>query len=408
MSRAFAVVVLVALLSGCAGAGGDGIASSTSSTATLGAGGTASSTAGGGTTEPPRSGEVTPGDRWAIADPTSHGIDPSGLERSRAYAFGKGKNTQGVVVVHRGEIVAEWYADDAGPDSWAASWSMAKSFTSATVGIAMAQGKIRGVDEPMATYLPAWAGSSHKDVTIRDVLQMSSGLGWNEEYDDVESDIVKMVLTQPDELAFALSRPQANEPGKKFSYSSGDTMLLSGLVQNATGRPLADYAKENLLDRIGMQKVEWWRDAAGHTLGYCCFDSTSRDFARLGLLYLRGGRWGDQQVVPEQWVKDSVSPATQAKGEYGYQWWTYDVPGVPADIFAAIGVDEQYIYVIPSLDLVVVRSGTYGKDPGPPVADPNLYMRYPSAGIGQGKGTTPPDDWKTEQFLGPIVEAVKH
>lgn len=382
------LVVAVACSSSQVGAGGQGPSGTTGTIPRAGAA------------------ENVPGATWSIAKPEDHGIDAAGLERARTYAFAPGKNTQGVVVVHRGEIVAEWYAPGAGPDSWAGSWSMAKSFTSATVGIAIDQGKIRSVDEPMATYLPEWAGGVHKDVKIRDVLQMSSGLQWDEAYDNIESDIDKMVLTQPDQLAFAADRPQANEPGKVFSYSSGDTMLLSGVVQQATGRPLAEFAKRNLLDRIGIQKIDWWRDVAGHTLGYCCIDTTSRDFARLGLLYLRGGRWGDQQVVPAQWVKDSVRPAEQSKGEYGYQWWTFDVPGVPSDMFAAIGVDEQYIYVVPSLDLVVVRNGTYGKDPGPPIADPNLFAHYPSAGIGQGRGTAAPDDWKSEDFLRPIVEAL--
>jgi len=348
-----------------------------------------------------------PGEDWTVADPADHGIDPAGLEAARAYAFEPEHHTQGVVVIRGGEIVGEWYADGSDAESWAASWSVAKSFTSATVGIAIDEGDIAGVDEPAATYLADWAGTDHADITVGDLLHMSSGLDWDEDYRGADSDIVRMVTGEPDELAYALSVPMKAEPGTRWSYSSGDTMLLSGIVQAATGEPLADYATEHLLDPIGIDQVEWWRDAAGHTLGYCCFDTTSRDFARLGLLYLHHGRWGDEQVVPEAWVDDSLVPVEDSDGQYGYQWWTYDIDGVPDDAFLAEGVDGQFIYVIPSLDLVVVRNGTYVKDPGPPVADPNLFPVYPSGSLVPGRGTEQPETWSSSAFLVPIVEAIE-
>jgi CubicO group peptidase (beta-lactamase class C family) len=129
--------------------------------------------------------------------------------------------------------------------------------------------------------------------------------------------------------------------------------------------------------------------------------------ARLGLLYARGGRWGDEQVVPESWVEDSLVPAAASDGQYGYQWWLGDPDGVPADHFSANGHDGQFIDVIPSLDLVVVRNGTYAKDDGPPVADPTLFSHYPSDGLVPGRGTVPPDEWDAAAFLGPIVAAVE-
>lgn len=351
--------------------------------------------------------EAVPGDDWVVADPEDHGIDPAGLEEARAYAFAPGRETQGVVVVHDGEIVGEWYAEGADAESWAASWSMAKSFTSAAVGIAVEEGHIGGVEEPMATYLPEWAGTDKEAITIRHVLQMSSGLDWVEDYvGGVESsDIVRAVTSETDHLAFAAGQPVRDEAGTEWSYSSGDTMLLSGVVQEATGRPLDEYATEVLLDPIGIDQVDWWRDAAGHTLGYCCLDMPSRDFARLGLLYERGGRWGDEQVVPEAWVEESLEPAEASDGAYGYQWWLGD-QDLPVDVFSANGHDGQFIYVVPELDLVVVRNGTYVKDPGPPVAEPTLFSKYPSDGLVPGRGTVPPDEWEAETFLRPIVEAV--
>jgi CubicO group peptidase (beta-lactamase class C family) len=352
---------------------------------------------------------TVPGDDWTVASPEDHGMDAAMLEQARTYAFADGKNTQGVVVVHRGEIVAEWYADGADQDSWAASWSMAKSFTSALVGIAIDDGLIEGVDEPMTTWYPDWADTDKADITLKDVLQMSSGLDWDEDYDAgavAESEVIAMVVGEQDQLAFAAARPAAHEPGSTWSYSSGDAMLLSGVLEQATGMPADEYAQQEIFDPLGIDQVEWWRDARGHTLTYCCLDTTSRDFARFGLLYEHQGRWGDDQVVPEGWVDDSLVPAADSDGDYGYQWWLYQPDDVPDDIFEANGHDGQFIYVIPSLDLVVVRNGTYVKDPGEPVADPTLFEKYPSDGLVEGKGTSPPDGWNDTTFLDPIVQSL--
>jgi CubicO group peptidase (beta-lactamase class C family) len=350
-----------------------------------------------------------PGDEWVVEAPADHGMDPAVLQGARDYAFADGMNTQGVVVVRDGVIVSEWYAEGSDRDSWTASWSMAKSFTSALVGIAIAEGKIPSVDEPMTTYYPEWAGTPRASMTLRDVLQMSSGLDWVEDYDPMaleESDIIQLVLFHPDQLAYAAARPALVEPGTRWSYSSGDTMLLSGVLEQATGVPVHEYAAAKLFDPLEMERAEWWRDAAGHTLTYCCLDTTSRGFARFGLLYLRNGKWGRDRVVPRPWVRDSLEGAPTAPDGYGYQWWLGDVPGVPADMFSARGHDGQYIYVIPSLDLVVVRNGTYVKDPGEPVADPNLFGKYPSDGIFPGRGTVGPPRWSDAEFLGPIVQAI--
>jgi CubicO group peptidase (beta-lactamase class C family) len=122
--------------------------------------------------------DARPGADWVVASPEDHGMDPDVLEEARDYAFADGMHTQGVVVVYEGEIVAEWYADGEGAGSWAASWSMAKSFASALVGIAIGDGLIASVDEPMTTWFPEWEGTSRQSITLRDVLQMSSGLDW--------------------------------------------------------------------------------------------------------------------------------------------------------------------------------------------------------------------------------------
>lgn len=348
-----------------------------------------------------------PGAAWVVEDPGLHGMDPAVLDGARRYAFAEGRHTQGVVVVRGGAIVAEWYADGAGPDSWAASWSMAKSFTSALIGIAIEEGAIPSVDVSMATYFPDWVGTPKDAITLRHVLQMESGLAWNEDYDPSaidDSQIIDMVLFQRDQLAFAASRPAEVAPGTRWNYSSGDSMLLSGVLEQATGMPADEYARSRLFGPIGMDQVEWWRDAAGNTLTYCCLDTTSRNFARFGLLYLNEGRWGDDQVVPSTWVDESLTPTAASGGRYGYQWWLGEIAGQP--YYAANGHDGQFIFVLPRLDLVVVRNGTYAKSPCPPIADPNLFGKYPSDGLVPGQGTIGPESWDHASFLGPIVESI--
>ena len=333
---------------------------------------------------------------WAVESPAAHGIDAAALDQARQYAFGDPSfNTQGVVVVRHGAIVSEWYAPGAGRDSWAASWSVSKSFASAMIGIAIADGDIAGVDEPMTTWIPEWNGTEHEDMTLRDVLTMSSGLQWNESYnpnDVLSSDVIQLVFAR-DQLAYAIARPQEVEPGTRWQYSSGDSMLLSRVIEAATGVPAHEFARTRIFEPLGMDPAELWSDAEGHGLTYCCLDTTSRGFARFGQLYLQGGEWNGEQIVPSAWVDESFAAAATWDG-YGYQWWRSTVDG--HEVVSARGHDGQFILVVPDLDLVVVRHGTYVKHPGAPVADPDLFSLYPSDGLIEGQGTMPSggfDDW---------------
>ena len=392
-------------LAACSGSSGDGASGGSSTTA-------ASSPVS--TTKPAGAdggiSATVPGKAWTVSTPAKQGMDADTLQQAKDYAFQDGKHTQGVVVIRHGEIVAEWYAPGADKDSWTASWSVAKSFSSSLVGMAIADGKIPSVDEPMSTYLPSWKGTDKADITIKNVLQMESGLEWNEEYDPdsaKSSDVVQMGLSA-DELAHPAARPVATAPGKRWLYSSGDAMLIAEVIAKATGVSAAEYAKQKLFDPIQMEKADWWQDAQGHTLGYCCFDATARAYARFGQLYLHQGKWGDKQVVPASWVNDSVQNAPGDHPDYGYMWWLGDVKGVPKDMFDADGHDGQWIWVIPSLDMVVVRTGTYVKDPGPSVATPNLFAKYPPDDLVPGKGTIAPDSWDDAKFLDPIVSSIQH
>jgi len=355
---------------------------------------------------PADGGPAWPTSEWRVETPEALQMDAGVLDGARAYAFQDRKYTQGVVVVRHGVIVAEWYEPGRDETSYGTSWSVAKSFTSALIGIAIDEGLIEGVDVSMAEYYPSWLGTEKEAITLRDVLSMASGLAWDESYDPSDvasSDIIQMILLQPDQLAYAASRPLEVAPGTRWSYSSGDTMLLSGVLEAATGGAAGSYARERLFDPIGMDPVDWWLDAAGHTATYCCIDTPTRQFAKFGLLFLRGGEWDGRQVVPRDWVDVSTSPSVAS--HYGYQWWLDTTPG-GRDMFSARGHDGQYIYVIPELDLVVVRNGHYDKYDGEPQADPSLWSLLPSDGLVEGLGSIPPDTFRDDDFIGPIEASI--
>jgi len=179
-------------------------------------------------------------------------MEQAGLDAALEYAFQPGKNTQGVVVVRGRAIVAERYEPGRDERSFGASWSVAKSFTSAAVGIAIAQGLIPNVDAPMVDYLPSWAGTPKASIHLRHVLNMASGLAWKEDYDPAttgSSDVIGMVLTN-DALGYAESRDAASSPGTVFNYSSGDTMLVSRVLEVATGASAEEFATQQLFTKI--------------------------------------------------------------------------------------------------------------------------------------------------------------
>lgn len=333
-----------------------------------------------------------PGADWEVVEPTSVGMDASRLEAARDYAFQPERNTQGVVVVKDGAIVAEWYAPNRDASSLGTSWSMGKSFGSTMIGIAIDQGLISGLDEPLSRFYPDWSGDPRGDIRLRDLLQMRSGLRWNEALDDAYFHAVEL-----DQLGAAISRPLAREPGTFWNYSSADSMLMSGVIQSVTGRTTGEFARENLFGPIGMN-ADWWVDGSNHTMTYCCVDATSRDFARFGLLFGRGGRWRDRQVVSESWVEEATTPQ-EASPFYALQWWTdlsATVGGKQVRAFVARGLHTQNIYVFPELDLVVVRNGLYTRlGNGDPIRVGSNYL-----------STLGPATWEDDRFLEPILQSL--
>lgn len=269
--------------------------------------------------------------------------------------------TGALLVLRNDSVVWESYWDDFSQTSLSGSFSVAKSITGLLIGIALQEGKIKSIDQPVADFLPTFRGGGKDSVRIRHLLTMSSGTNFSESYINPFSITAEMYYGS-DLEGTALGVEMETVPGTLHRYKSGDTQLLGLILEKATGQSLASYAAQKLWIPMGAEQKALWStdEAGGHTKAYCCFNSNARDFARIGSLMLHQGNWKGQQIIDSAWVRASGTACmiTDDMGKpchyYGYQWWVApDFPGV----FYARGILGQYIIVIPSLNTVVVRLG---------------------------------------------------
>jgi CubicO group peptidase (beta-lactamase class C family) len=286
-------------------------------------------------------------------------------------------DTCALLVLHEGAIVHEEYRHTGGADVPWISWSVAKSFVSAMVGIVIAERLVGSVNEPISDYITVPVGSAYDGVRIGDVLQMASGARWDENYADPSSDISRLMdVMHGRETVEGLVASMVKDipPGTVCRYNSGDTQALGLLVERATGRSIADFMQERLCEPLGLEDPgTWLLDRSGHEMAFGGLNLTARDYAKFGELYRRGGALGDTPIVPSDWVTDSVTlrpdSASRRRAEiagepfpegYGYQWW------LPADShgdYTAIGIYNQFVYVAPSEGVVAVKlsaNRTYG------------------------------------------------
>lgn len=248
------------------------------------------------------------------------------------------------------------------------SWSVAKSVVSALFGIAMEEGYIKSIDQTVEEYLPQLKGTGYEGVKIKEVLQMSTGVGFNEDYADLNSDINRWFRSfafgdSQDEFAATLKRERA--PGTYNHYVSINTHVLGMILVKATGKSLTDYLQEKIWQKIGMEYNAYWiADNEGMEMALGGLNATLRDYAKIGKLFMQNGNWEGQQIVPADWVKASITPdaphlqpdskdsADQGLG-YGYQWWVTD--GEEGE-FMAIGVFHQLIYMNPTTQTIIVKN----------------------------------------------------
>lgn len=252
------------------------------------------------------------------------------------------------------------------------SFSMAKTVVSLLIGVAMDEGYIKSLDEPVANYLPEYKGDK-ENITIRQTLTMSTGLSWDESYKSPFSDVAELYY-DTDARDLSLNRREIEgEPGVTWIYKSGDTQVLVYILEAATGKTVSEYASEKLWKPMGAESDAWWSLVDGpdsEEKGYCCMYATTRDFARLGKLVSHRGNWNGNQLVDSSYVSEmcSLAPLKKENGHenncYGLQYWIYT--GLPYEVTYFRGMRGQYIISIPSKDLVIVRTGDGTEENGGP------------------------------------------
>ncbi len=279
-------------------------------------------------------------------------------DRANDFArFMSAERVRGVLVLQDGKVRLERYAP---PHSAATRWnsfSVAKSITSTLVGAAIKDGSIKSLDDPLTRYITALHGSAYDDVTVRQLLTMTSGVKWNEDYTDVNSDVARMYAQAPDPgfdmtVSYVRKLPREAPPGTKWVYKTSETNLAGVLVAEATRKHLADYLSEKIWRPYGMGRdAEWMIDDVGHEQGGCCLGMTLRDYGRFGQFILDGARVDGQPIVPDNWLSDATRTqvSTGAGTGYGYQWWTRD-----DGTFEARGIYGQTLYIDRARRLVVV------------------------------------------------------
>jgi CubicO group peptidase (beta-lactamase class C family) len=305
--------------------------------------------------------------------PETLGIDPLKLNRALDQAFaepgpGGRRRTRAVVVVYKGRLVAERYADGIDREMPLLGWSMSKSVTNAMVGILVKEGKLT-IQQPAP--VPEWRGTPRKaGITIDQLLRMTSGLAFDEIYQPM-ADTPQMLYASRDVAAFAAAKPLEAEPDSKWHYSSGTSNILARIVRRSVEKTYPHYYEffyHKLFDRIGMHSMVMEPDASGTFVGSSYAFATALDWARFGLLYLQDGVWENQRILPPGWVAYSATPTAAAPiGQYGAHFWLNagatgnpairKWPHAPRDAFAALGYQEQQVIVIPSRKTVLVRFG---------------------------------------------------
>jgi len=278
------------------------------------------------------------------------------LTKTVANLFTNNTQTRAVVVIHKNQIIAEQYDKGFTKNSRILGWSMTKSIMSTVYGIMQTQGKINVFDKaPIAE----WQNDDRKEITINNLLQMNSGLAWDENYNEI-SDVTKMLFLEKDMTKIQAKKQFVGKPNQTWNYSSGTSNLLSGILRNTfkTHQEYLDYWYAEFIDKIGMNSMLIETDMTGNYVGSSYAWATPRDWAKFGLLYLNKGNWNGEQLFDATWVDYITIPTNGSDGTYGGHFWLNaegQFPDVPINMFYASGYQGQFVFVFPDQDLVVVR-----------------------------------------------------
>ena len=324
---------------------------------------------------------VIPGSATPFPLPAGAPLSLPGVE-----AYMKQQHTSALVIVHGGKVRMERYGLGFTAQGRWTSFSVAKSYTSTLVGAAIQDGSIKSLEDKVSTYIPGLKGSAYDDVSVRQLLTMTSGVRWNEDYEDPDADVAKFNNAAPEAgldatVSYMRKLPRAHPPGTRWHYNTGETNLIGVLVSSATGKPLARYLSEKLWSRFGMEAdATWILSRTGAEIAGCCIQAATRDHARYGLFVLGGGMAGGQRVVPKGWFEQATTKQMDY-GEpghgYGFQWWTYDDGS-----FAAQGIFGQGIFIDPERQLVIASNSNWpGATPAASGAEREAFYRAVQSAI---------------------------
>ena len=286
---------------------------------------------------------------WIEKSPESIGLDTIEVNQLMDFVKIPEFNTQAAILIQGNYIIAEYYGEGYDKSSLVTSWSVAKSFTSTLIGIAIDEGYISSINDPITDYLPEWKGKDQDNILLKHLLAMQSGM---------DDHPLAGVVFSTNMVKYSLDRDVLRPPETAFSYSNEDSMLLGEILENATGFSVQDYADKKLFNILDVED-KWWADQAGNTVTYASLDMTPRDFAKFGLMIAQDGKWENKEVVSYDWLKSATNNYNDL-APYGFQWWTSNSPDEKEyNFFSAKGLDGQLIYVWPEIDLVFVRFTKY-------------------------------------------------
>ncbi|MBT8323400.1 MAG: beta-lactamase family protein [Eudoraea sp.] len=282
------------------------------------------------------------------------------------------QNTRTLLVAYKDQILSERYEEGFGPQTPILGWSMTKSVLATLFGILEYQGRI---DLNSPAPVNSWQQDMRKDITLNHLLRMQSGLSWEEDYTKI-SDVTRMLFMSADMTKLQEDKEALAKPGDIWNYSSGTSNLLSGVLreQFPSHQDYLNFPYQELIDKIGMSTMLIEADLSGNFVGSSYAWASTRDWAKFGLLYLHNGHWNGEQLFDKNWVAYISRPTAHSDGTYGAHFWLNaegKYPGVPRDLYSANGYQGQYVFIIPSKDLVIVRTGLAE----PPDFDLNTFLK---------------------------------
>lgn len=317
---------------------------------------------------------------FGTTDTVFRNVDYKKLKEAvhKSFADYDTQKTRTLLVAYKNYIIAEEYGEGFTPDTPVLGWSMTKSVLATLYGILEYQGKL-DVQQPAP--IASWQKDDRKNITINHLLRMESGLEWNEDYAAI-SDVTKMLFLEPDMTASQARLPTVAPPSEIWNYSSGTTNLLSGVLrkQFATHQDYLNFPYTALIDKIGMHSMLIEADMEGNFIGSSYGWASTRDWAKFGLLYLNQGNWNGEQLFDTEWVDYVTQPTKGSEGVYGAHFWLNaggKYPDAPKDLYSANGFQGQRVFIIPSKDLVIVRTGLEQE----PVFDANTLLKDVLAAI---------------------------